>query len=221
MNNIQRVENQLNWLYICQTVYVAQRHTHVPTLTVEYDVTASNGEKRRLPQTTAGWRSPTRLNTFLTLFFFSSSPYASFSPPYRNYTHITVQGVIYLEPIANSSLRLNENVEKCYKATPTQDILVKGWYQHITAGCWDGSSGDSKQGWRQRGSQEATTRVAHVKPFGGHAVKCRSLTVLYCMCFWNGSGGAIKIQLPAYSSCCSFSLLWHHLNLLFFLNHCL
>ena len=126
-----------------------------------------NGDRRRLPQTTAGWRSPTRLNTFLTLFFFlslSSSPYVSFSPPYRNYTHMTVRGVIYLEPIANSSLRLNENVEKCYKATPTQDILVKG-SSTLQLAAGTAARGTASRVGGKGGSQEATTRVAHVKPF--------------------------------------------------------
>lgn len=79
--NIHQIKN-LNFSHtfhkhrICQPVHVTHTHTHtylhehVCGSTVKCNVTASSGDKKQLPQTTAGWHSPTRLHT---LFFLSFS----------------------------------------------------------------------------------------------------------------------------------------------------
>ncbi len=133
----------------------------------------------------------THLHDYTHFFFSLFLPCISFSPPYRNYRHITVHGVrvIYLEPIVNSSLRLNENVERTLQSHANAGHLVKAKYTRVgqvpAHYSWllGRQQWDSKQG-QGKGSKEATTRMAHVKPFWDHAARCRSLTVLYGTCFF-------------------------------------
>lgn len=117
--------------------------------------------------------------SFLSLFLF-------FILSTELYTH-TVHGVIYLEPIVNSSLRLNENVERMLQSYANAGQLVKGQihkvgqvpahYSWLLGRQQRGQQARGREG-GAKGSKEVTTRMAHVKPFGGHAVKCR-LDVLF------------------------------------------
>jgi len=64
--------------------------------------------------------------------------------------------VIYLEPIVNSSLRLNENVERILQNYANAGHLVKAKYTRLLShlqvipGCWDCSEGTaSREGMRE------------------------------------------------------------------------
>lgn len=114
-------------------MYSRYRKVHLPT--VEYNLTASSGHRMQLPLATLGktLTYTKKKPHFLALvFFFSLSLFCphSLSIIQGLRTH-TVQGarVIYLEPIVNSSLRLNENVDRELqkKKMPrqTQGIQVK------------------------------------------------------------------------------------------------
>lgn len=131
-------------------------------------------------------------STFLTLIFFSSD--LTLSTIQELHTH-TLHGVhvIYLEPIVNSSLWLNENVDKTLQSYANTGRSVKGEihmsfskYQHNTPGCWDSSKG-TVSGVGAMGGQDAIIWMAHVIPLRGHAAECRSLSVLHSTSYLNRS----------------------------------
>lgn len=160
----------------------------------------------------------TLINVTKHTLLFTSSLSICHSLHHTETTHThTAHSVIYLKPIVNSSLRLDENVERRLQSYANAGHLVKAKYtkyQHITAG----TAARGQQAGGGRGSKEATTRLAHVKPFRGHAVKCRSLTVLYCMCFLKRNGGLTKnpptdtytSSLKKHHTCDTYCQLFFH-----------
>lgn len=135
----------------------------------------------------AEWRSPTRINTLLPLlsffcFFLSAT---SFSTPKQKLWTQTVRGawVIYLEPIVNSSLRLNENVERRLQSHASAGHLVKAKYTGLPAHySWllGRQQRGQQAGWGARLRKGATARTFDVKPFFFFVKPCSEIHQPHC-----------------------------------------
>lgn len=122
---------------------------------------------------------------------------SSFSPPKGNYRHI--QYMVCVLFTLNRSLTPLSGWMRMWRERQCR-AFVKGQVHNVVqVPAHNSWQGDSKQG---RGSEEATTRMANFKPFWGHAMKCRSRTDLYSMCFLRRSHGVIKLN---WQKCTSLS----------------